>query len=114
MQKVFEAKITEDGFGIRVVAKGDTSVTDWVGTLNSSIDLTVDAKVPGDDWREVMSKGVGLAYEDFWQIAGTGVGFKVGEIEMTGERSGRCKLKLKIKAAGSKKTLDETWVRFSL
>lgn len=114
MQKIFEKKLTEDGFGIKVEARGDTSVSDWLDALNSSIDLTVEAKVPGDSWREVMSEGVGLAYEDFWTIAGTGVGFKVSQIEQTGDRSGRVRLKLKAKVAGKKTTLDQTWVHFSI
>lgn len=52
--------------GVRIVAKFDTSITDWLDAMNSSLDISADCKVPGSDWREVVSKGVGLAYEDFW------------------------------------------------
>lgn len=113
MEQLFKATLESDGFGVRVVAKGDTSVTDWLGAFNSSLDVTIDVKVPGTGWREVMSEGVGLAYEKFWEIAGTGVGCKISEIEQTGGKSGRVTLKLKSKVAGKKSTLEEEKVNFS-
>lgn len=112
--KIFEETLTEDGFGVRIVARADASMTDWLSTLNSSIGLSVDAKVPGDSWREIFSDTVGLAYEDWASFAGYGVGFKVSEIEQTGDRSGRVRLKLKAKINGKKTTLDQTWVHFSV
>ena len=111
MEKVFEKKLTEDGFGVRVVARFDTSIDDWLTAMNSSIDLEVECKVPGSNWTEVMSKGVGLSYEEFFEILGTGVGFKLGEIAQTGPRSGRVMLKLKAKIGGQKTTLKQD--RFS-
>lgn len=113
MEKVFEKKLTEDGFGVRVVARFDTSIDDWLAAMNSSIDLEVECKVPGSNWTEVMSKGVGLSYEEFFEILGTGVGFKLGEIEQTGPRSGRVKLKLKAKIGGQKTTLKQDRFSFS-
>lgn len=112
-EQIFEKRLTEDGFGVRVVAKFDTSITNWLDAMNSSIDLSADCKVPGSDWREVLSKGVGLAYEEFWEIAGTGVGFKLSQIEQVGPRSGKVTLKLKHKIAGKKSTLKKDTFTFT-
>lgn len=113
MEKIFEKKLTEDGFGVRIVAKFDTSIENWLEAMNSSLDISADCKVPGSDWREVVSRGVGLSYEDFWEIAGTGVGFKLSEIEQVGPRSGRATLKLKQKLAGKKSTLKKDSFTFT-
>lgn len=113
MEKIFDKQLTEDGFGVRVVAKFDTSITDWLDAINSSLDISVDCKVPGSGWQEVLSQGVGLAYEDFCEIAGTGVGFKISEISQTGPRTGKVKLKLKKKLGGKKSTLKEDTFSFT-
>lgn len=113
MEKIFEKSLTKDGFGVRLVAKFDTSITDWLAAMNSSLDISADCKVPGSSWQEVMSGGIGLAYEHFWEIAGTGVGFKISEISQTGPRTGRVKLKLKKKIGGDKSTLEEDTFSFT-
>lgn len=114
MEKVFEKELKKDGFGVRIVAKFDTSTTDWLAAINSSLNIDADCKVPGSDWREVLSKGVGLAYEDFGEIAGTGVGFKLSEVAQVGPRTAKITLKLKSKFAGKKKTLKEDSFTFSV
>ncbi|MBK8265702.1 MAG: hypothetical protein IPK80_30785 [Nannocystis sp.] len=96
-----------------MVARFDTSTADWLDAINSSIHITAECKVPGSDWIEVLAKHVGLAYEHFEQVAGTGVGFKLSRIEQVGPRSGRLKLKLKAKVAGDKKTLKEERFTFN-
>lgn len=113
MEKIFDKQLTKDGFGVRLVAKFDTSIEDWLAAMSSSLHITADCKVPGSGWQEVLSKGVGLAYEDFWEIAGTGVGFKLSEVEQTGPRTGKLRLKLKQKVGGKKSTLKEDTFSFT-
>jgi hypothetical protein len=113
MEKVFDERLTKDGFGVRVVARFNTATADWLEAMNSSIHITAECKVPGSDWIEVVAKSVGLAYEHFEQVAGTGVGFKLSRIEQVGPRSGRVKLKLKTKVAGDKTTLKEDRFTFN-
>lgn len=114
MEKIFEKDLKEDGFGVRIVAKFDTSIKDWLSAINSSLHIDADCKVPGSDWREVASKGVGLSFEDFWEIAGTGVGFKLSEVEQVGPRTAKITLKLKSKFGGNKKTLKQDSFTFTV